>query len=184
MRNILALIRNGKPWTALWFNPLFATKKSASEGLGRNPTDRGRTGSKLHLHVDGKGIPFGFVVVGANVHDSRLVSQTLNASIEFGTYCIDSEARNLCLDKGYDYERVHIEVFVCGFEGHIRGRGEEACAIKEGHTPKRWVVERTIAWFKAFRSIRTRYCKYLRSFCAFVALAASCILLRKFMLIK
>jgi hypothetical protein len=29
----------------------------AEEGLGRNPTDRGRSGSKLHLHVEQQGVP-------------------------------------------------------------------------------------------------------------------------------
>jgi putative transposase len=45
--------------------------------LGKNPTDRGRQGSKLHLLVDQKGIPLGIELVGANIHDSRLVSSTL-----------------------------------------------------------------------------------------------------------
>jgi len=43
----------------------------AEEGLGRNPTDRGRSGSKFHLQVDQQGVPLGVTVVGANVHDSR-----------------------------------------------------------------------------------------------------------------
>lgn len=62
------------------------------------------------------------------------------------------------------------EVYVNGFEEHIRSRGEE---IREGwRNPARcWVVERTFAWLKGFRSLRTRYCCYL------VALA--CILWRK-----
>ena|GEM_PF-5619542 len=33
--------------------------KTAEEGLGGNPTDRGRTGTKIHLYVDQQGIPLG-----------------------------------------------------------------------------------------------------------------------------
>ena len=53
--------------------PRRALKKSVVEGLGRNSTDRGRSGGKIQLHVDGQGIPLGVTVTGANVHDSRLM---------------------------------------------------------------------------------------------------------------
>src|SRR5699024_11687522 len=37
---------NGRLWTAPCCKPRRALKKSATEGLGRNPTDRGRSGGK------------------------------------------------------------------------------------------------------------------------------------------
>ena len=46
-------------WTARCCRPRRALKISKTEGLGRNPIDRGRSGSKIHLHVDGQGIPLG-----------------------------------------------------------------------------------------------------------------------------
>ena len=58
MERRLASMPNGKPWTAPCCKPRRALKKSATEGLGRNPTDRGRSGGKIHLHADGQGIPF------------------------------------------------------------------------------------------------------------------------------
>ena len=75
---------NGKLWTAPCCKRRRALKKSATEGLGRNPTDRGRSGGKIHLHVDGQGIPLGVTVTGANVHDSRLIEATLKNSREMG----------------------------------------------------------------------------------------------------
>lgn len=48
-----AWIPNGKLWTAPCCKLRRALKKSATEGLGRTPTDRGRSGGKIHLHVDG-----------------------------------------------------------------------------------------------------------------------------------
>ena len=38
----------------------------AQQGVGANPTDRGKNGSKRHLLVDGRGVPLGLVVTGAN----------------------------------------------------------------------------------------------------------------------
>ena len=114
----------GNPWTALWFRHLFAQKKEAAEGLGANPTDRGRSGTKIHLHVDQEGTPLGVIVVGANVHDSRLVGLTIeNNSDLISMFNICTDSYHLCLDKGYDYPRVHEEVYSYGFESHIRSRG-------------------------------------------------------------
>lgn len=96
-------MHSGKQWMVLWFRPRFALKKSAPEGLGKNPTDRGRSGTKLHLHVEGQGIPFGIVAAGANIHDSRLVSQTIENSFQFGGHFLCPEASHLCLDREYDY---------------------------------------------------------------------------------
>ena len=49
------------------------SQKISAEGLGRNPTDRGRSSGKIHLHMDGQAIPLGVTVTRANVHDSRLI---------------------------------------------------------------------------------------------------------------
>ena len=43
---------------------------------------------------------------------------------------------------------------------------------------RRWVVERTFAWLKGFRSLRTRYCCYLVNFMGLLYLALACILWR------
>lgn len=171
-------MRNGKLWIAPCCKPRRALKKSASEGLGRNTTDRGRSGGKLHLHVDGQGIPLGVTAAGANVHDSRLIGATLENSREMGGWFWSADVCYLCLDKGYDYPRVSEEVYVNGFEEHIRSRREE---VREGQSnpARRWVVVRTFAWLKGFRSLRTRYCCYLINFMGLLYLAMACILWRK-----
>ena len=80
--------------------------------------------------------------------------------------------------QGYDYPRVSEEVYINGFEEHIRSRGEEV--RDRWRTPaRRWVVERTFAWLKGFRSLRTRYCCYLVNFMGLLYLALACILWRK-----
>lgn len=133
------------------------------------------------MHVDQHGIPIGILVVGANVHDSRLVGLTLEENIEIvNRYDVCLGLHNLCLDKGYDFDRVHGEAFVYGFEPHIRSRGEERLEQQEKlHQPRRWVVERTFAWLKGFRAVRTRYCRHLSNFLGCIKLACAIIIFRK-----
>jgi putative transposase len=52
-------------------------------------------------------------------------------------------------------------VAACGFEAHIRSRGEATPApeTKPGPQARRWVVERTHAWMNRFRSVLTRWAK-------------------------
>lgn len=132
------------------------------EGLGKNPTDRGRQGSKLHLLVDQKGIPLGIELVGANIHDSRLVSSTLKTIPIKRPVVTENFPQHLCLDKGYDFKRVEEEVIFHEYTPHIRRIGEEKFdeSKQKKYPARRFVVERTIAWFKGFRALRTRYtCK-------------------------
>ncbi|MBK9952930.1 MAG: IS5 family transposase [Candidatus Competibacteraceae bacterium] len=150
------------------------------EGLGRNPTDRGRSGSKIHCHVDQTGIPLGVVLVGANVHDSRLVSPTVAADLLLRPAPTPDQPQHLCLDKGYDYARVEVEVNDHGYIPHIRRIGEEKMADGEKTQPaRRWVVERTIAWMKGFRAIRTRYFCKAQNYLAMIHLACALIVFRK-----
>ena len=67
--------------------------------------------------------------------------------------------QGLCLDKGYDYNEVRELAKEFGYTAHIRGRGEEAQAIKRqvGFKARRWVVERTHSWMNRFRRILIRW---------------------------
>jgi len=101
---------------------------ASEEGLGRNPTDRGRSGSKIHLIVDQQGIPLGIEAVGANIHDSRLVGSTIE-TITIIPEVENNCSHNICMDKGYDSDRVRAEVDQYGYQAHIRHRGEEKVSI-------------------------------------------------------
>ncbi len=85
MERKLASMPNGKLWTAPRCKHRHALKKSATEGLGCNPTDKGRSGGKIHLHMDGQDIPLGVTATGANVHDSRPIGMPLKNSQEMGS---------------------------------------------------------------------------------------------------
>ena len=72
----------------------------ALELVGKNPTDRGKKGSKKSLLVDERGIPLSLVLSGANTHDVKLLSATLDSIVieRPGEGLI---RQNLCLDAGY-----------------------------------------------------------------------------------
>src|ERR1700704_1273740 len=50
----------------------------AGPATGANPTDRGKQGTKRSLLTDGVGIPLALIVDGANRHDVKLLSATLD----------------------------------------------------------------------------------------------------------
>lgn len=157
--------------------------KDPAEGLGANPTDRGRGGTKLHILVDEEGTPLGLHVTGAHVHDSRLVGVTFEALIIEQPKQAETPPSHLSLDKGYDYPRVEAEVRTYDYIPHIKHRGihEEATVLPDGtrYPARRWVVERTLAWLKAFRSLRTRYTRHLAHYQAFVYFACALLIFQR-----
>jgi Transposase DDE domain len=46
--------------------------------VGANPVDRAKPGSKLHLAVEGTGMPLSLLVTGANTNDSLVFEALLD----------------------------------------------------------------------------------------------------------
>ena len=113
------------------------------DSVGRNSTYLGKAGSKRIVLFDGRGGPLSVVVAGANVHDTKLLAMTFE-SIVVGRPDLDEGAQHLCLDKGYENPTGHQAVASHGYQGHIRGIGEEKldAAGKKRYPARRWVVER------------------------------------------
>ena len=143
--------------------------------VGKNPTDRGKIGTKRSVLTDGGGVPIGLAVAGANRHDFKLVEETITRiPVERPAPTLE-QPQGLCLDKGYDYDEVRALLAEFGFTAHIRGRGEEAQAIKHeaGYKARRWVVERTHSWMNRFRRLLVRWDKNVRNYLAFLHLACA-----------
>ena len=124
------------------------------ESTGKNPTDRGKQGTKRSLMTEADGIPVGLVVSGANVHDIRLLQQTIEDCFDRFNVTKAEPQEHLCLDKGYDSEAIRELVeAVFGYTSHIRSRGEERneAKMKPPKKPRRWVVERTHGWLNCKR---------------------------------
>lgn len=144
---------------------------------GKNPTDRAKSGSKIHILVDERGAPLSVVVTGANQHDKWSVQELiLGIMVDRPT-----SQQHLCADKGYDFDDVHQVVLEAGYIAHIkhrRRRGEpepELCPIpgELRYPARRWVVERTFNWLLKRRSIRTRWCKKADNWLALIKFACA-----------
>ena len=61
--------------------PFGRAATAEAEGIGHNPTDRGKHGTKRSTLSDGHGLPLAVVVAGANVHDLKLAAPTLDAVV-------------------------------------------------------------------------------------------------------
>ena len=145
--------------------------------IRRNPTVRGKAGSKKSILVDGAGGPLSVVVAGANVHDTKLLRPTLESIV------VDRPegVQNLCLDKGYDNPTGHRTVADAGYQPHIRRIGEEKLdqSGEKTHPARRWVVERTLGWLSKCRAILVRYDKKPSNYLGLLKLACALIWYRR-----
>jgi len=150
------------------------------EQTGRNPTDRGKRGSKIHILVDRRGAPLSVEISAANRHDKCAVEEVVLSIVVERP---DSE-QHLCADRGYDSQDVkdflELEHYVPHIK-HRRRRGEpkvELCPTpgETQHPARRWVVERTFSWLAKRRSLRTRWSKKAANWLALVQFAIAHIL--------
>lgn len=151
------------------------------EMTGKNPTDRGKLGTKRSLMTDAAGIPTGLTVAGANVHDIRLLQDTIEDCFQ-RFYCEQAnDGERICLDKGYDSAAVReLLEAVYGYETHVRSRSQELEGKKKKRIrARRWVVERTHSWFNRFRAILIRWEKKTENHLAALHLACAYITFRR-----
>ena len=166
-----ALTGSGWRWTERW-----ARRRSVGKKTGRNPTDRGKRGVKRSLLTDGRGVPLGVVIDGANRNDHKLMRQTLEAIPVRRPKPTRRQPQHLCLDKGFDYKEPRVLAAEFGFTLHLRSRGEEAWAKRHaGAKARRWVVERTHSWLNRFRSILIRWAKKPANYLALLHFALAII---------
>jgi putative transposase len=151
---------------------------------GKNPTDRGKQGAKLHLLVDQRGMPLAVHITGANDHDKWSAAELV---VSIVVKRPKQKKQHLCADKGYDYDDVHEFVEQERYIAHIkhrRRRGEpvvEECPMpgEKQYPARRWVVERTLSWLTKRRSIRVRWCKKFENWKALIQFACAHILFNR-----
>ncbi len=102
--------RKGIDWEWQAMDGAMTKAPLGQEQTGPNPTDRAKRGVKRSLLVDGKGIPSGLAVEGANCNDFKMGQATLESlpPIE-RPKPTPEKPQHLCLDKGYD-DDVHARV--------------------------------------------------------------------------
>jgi putative transposase len=138
--------------------------------------------------TEADGGPVAVVVRGANVHDSLLLADALEAVIVEppnpvkGPGNPDPATQHLCLDKAFDGAPSDATARVYGYQPHVRKIGEEKldpASGKKKHPARRWVVERTIGWLNRCRGILIRYEKKAENYLAVVQLACALLWYRR-----
>ena len=148
---------------------------------GPNPTDRGKLGTKRSLLTDGAGIPLALVIDGANRHDVKLLSATLDGLVVSRPNPTSVQEHHLCLDAAYDSTPIYRELLTRCYWPHVRSRGEERMEKESspGYRARRWVVERTHSWLNRSRRILVRWEKKAENYLAFLHLACAQLLFAK-----
>ena len=140
--------------------------------LGRS---RGGFGTKLHLIVDGHGIPLAAAVSPGQAHESKSLEPVLEAVRlrRPGRGRPRRRPKRLAGDKGYSYPRIRRYLRRRGIVAVIPTRKDQRRNPrfdKETYR-RRNVVERCVAWLKENRRVGTRHEKLAVNYLAMVKLA-------------
>ncbi len=129
-------------------------------------------GRKRHILVDTLGLVLGVVVTAASVSDPAGTRQLLR---RLGGCC--KNIRKIWADGNYRGELVKWVAAHCRFclEPVLPSKGQKGFQV----VPKRWVVERTFAWFDANRRLSKDYERFTHSSEAFIYIAMTRLLLRR-----
>ena len=130
--------------------------------------------------VERQGLPLGICLASASPAEVRLVDQTLAARVTPQR----RKPHRLVGDRGYDSDHLRAAmaargiVFIAPLRAYRTNRAWEDRRRLRIYR-ERWVVERTIAWFGAFRRLLIRHERLTRMFLAFFQFAAALIVLRR-----
>lgn len=146
---------------------------------GKNPTDRGKLGTKRHVLTDQEGVPIAVELSGAHRHDMKMTFMVIDSIVVEPPASGSRRRQHLCLDKGYDYPEIERGVKERGYCDHIRRRGEAVVPEDQKQYPaRRWVVERTHSWYNRFRKLLVRFEKYAENYLGLVDFASALIVYR------
>jgi transposase len=130
--------------------------------------------------ADAHGLPLAVHTASASPHEVTLVDATLNETVTLG------RPERLVGDLAYDSDPLDAALASQGIEmiaPHKRNR--KRAATQDGRAlrryKRRWKIERTFAWLNAFKRVITRWDRCVERYTAFVHLALSMILLRRYL---
>jgi putative transposase len=153
------------------------------KSTGPNPTDRSKSGTKRSILLDGKGVPIGVSVDGANRHDMKMSKVTLQSIVIYRPEPTIRSKQHTYLDKGYDFPEDYELLEGYGYTIHIRLRGERSNSSKRkvipGYRARHWVFERTHCWINRFRRLLIRWEKNVENHIAMLDFACAWITYRK-----
>jgi IS5 family transposase len=158
-------------------------RSRGGDQTGKDPTNRGKLGTKRHVVVDRSGLSLSVILSAANVHDSKALEEAVDA---ISPLRLPGKRRGrprqrptkLHADKGYDYPRCRQALRSRGIIPRIARRGIESSDRLGRH---RWVVERTLSWLNRFRRLKVRYERRADIHQAFLSLGCALICWRVLM---
>jgi len=121
--------------------------------------------------IDGRGVPLGAAVDGANVHDQKLVEETLDHLPVERPEPTSRQPQHLYLDKGYTGEPVEREVRRRHYIPHVPAKATDHPKPKRRRgKARRWKVERTHSWLNRARRLLIRWEKKVANYLGFLHL--------------
>ena len=145
-----------------------------------NPTDRAKNGVKKSLIVEADGGPLGIMVAGANVPDAQVLEATIEAIVLERPPIEEGYEQHLALDKGYDNDTGWGACLDHDYVPHIALIRDARPARPRRYRPRRWVVERTLAWLSMCRGILIRWEKKAVNYLGLLHLACALIWFRRY----
>ena len=172
------LQRRGKlRWSRASVDSASVRALEGGEKTGKNPTDRGRRGTKHHVLAEGRGVPLAVRTTGANRHDVTQLEPLLDdvPPVRGQRGRPRRAPRRLYADRAYDSEPARQALR----QRHIRPYlAKRNTSHGSGLGKHRWVVERTLSWLHGFRRLRLRWERRADIHQAFLLLAACIICIR------
>jgi putative transposase len=147
--------------------------------VGPNPTDRAKPGVKKSLLVEADGGPLSIVIAGANIPDAQRLDATIKAIVLERPEPEPGFEQHLALDKAYDNETGWGACIDHDYEPHIALIRHERPVRPKTHKPRRWVVERTLAWLSKCRGILIRWEKKADNYLGLLQFACALIWFRR-----
>jgi putative transposase len=125
--------------------------------------------------VEAGGGPLGAVIAAANVNDQELPRETIEAVVVDRPRPAKARPQRLCLDAAYDDPTGRQAARGARYTPHVVPARKEkrAKTRRKGNKPRRWVVERTLAWLSKCRAILVRYDKNDGNFLGLIQLACA-----------
>ncbi len=117
-------------------------------------------------------------MAGANIPGTRLLAATIEAIVVERPK--SDRPQHLCLDKGYDNRTGWGVVVKYDYEPQIQLIRDLRTPRKKSHKPRRWVVERTLAWLSKCRAILVRWDKKACNYLGLLKLACALLWFRRY----
>jgi len=133
-------------------------------------------GRKRHVVVDSLGLPMGFSITAANVHDQRGARRALRRTRAF---LKGNPVEVLHADGGYR-GAVFQSLVERTLSASVKIAGNIAQTVKAFvPVPQRWVIERSFAWFGDYRRLSVDYERSIQSSRAMLRLATINLMLQR-----